>query len=74
VKTPPPSLVDNVDEKAAAVKVAIGGGGALIYGLTLNEWVAVFTILYLVLQIGLLMPKYYEIIKKRVAGWHSKDQ
>lgn len=55
-------MIDREDQVAAA-KMAIGAGGAAAYGLTLNEWVAIFTILYLVLQIGLLLPKYVQIAK-----------
>lgn len=69
-----PSPFDHIDEKTAAVKVAVGGGGALIYGLTLNEWVAVATILYMVLQIGLLVPKYYAIVERAYTKWRSKTQ
>jgi hypothetical protein len=51
------------EDKIAALKVSVGAGSAAIYGLTLNEWVAIFTIAYLVLQIGLLLPKYYRNIR-----------
>lgn len=42
-----------------------------IMGLTLSDWIAVLTILYLVLQIGLLVPKYWTGVPKlwgRIAG------
>lgn len=55
-------MIDKEDQVAAA-KMAIGAGGAAAYGLTLNEWVAIFTIMYLILQIGLLLPKYVQIAK-----------
>lgn len=67
-KVSPTVLVGNVDEKAAAVKMAVGGGGALFYGITLNEWVAILTILYMILQIGLLLPKYYAMAQR----WWSR--
>lgn len=35
-----------------------------IMGLTLADWIAVLTILYLVLQIGLLVPKYWSGVPK----------
>lgn len=56
------------DIRIAAAKMGVGAGGAVLYSLTLNEWVAIITIFYLLLQIGLLVPKYYEAISKYYAG------
>ncbi|WP_088158064.1 hypothetical protein [Achromobacter xylosoxidans] len=53
------------EEQTAMVKMGIGAGGAVFYGLTLNEWVALATLVYLALQIGLLMPKYWRLLR----GW-----
>lgn len=50
------------DVKLAAVKMSVGAGGAVLTGLTLNEWVAVATLVYVLLQIGLLMPKYWRML------------
>ena len=33
-------------------------------GLTLSDWIALLTILYLMLQIGLLVPKYWTGVPK----------
>ncbi len=35
-----------------------------IMGLTLYDWIALLTILYLMLQIGLLVPKYWTGVPK----------
>ena len=48
------------EEKITAIKTGFGG---LIYGLTLNEWVAISTIVFFTLQSGLLLPKYWRLIK-----------
>jgi len=48
----------------ASVKVAPAISGSVLYAITLQEWVAIVTIAYVVLQIGLLIPKYYNGIKK----------
>jgi len=48
----------------AAAEIAPAGGGFLLWNLTLNEWVAAATLLYIALQIGLLIPNYYRAIKK----------
>lgn len=37
-------------------------------GLTLADWVAILTILYLALQIGLLIPRYLD----KWRGWRSR--
>ena len=55
-------MIDHED-KIAAAKISVAAGGAAASALTLNEWVAIITILYLVLQIGLLMPKYVQMIR-----------
>ena len=48
--------------KTAAVKMSVGAGGAVAAGLTLNEWVALATLVYVVMQIGLLVPKYWHLL------------
>lgn len=53
VKASPPVLI------TAAAKVM---------GLTLSDWIAVLTIIYLVLQIGLLLPKYRKVLGERLAA------
>jgi len=53
------------DIQMEGAKGAVAVGGAVWYSLTLNEWVALFTLLYIALQIGLLLVKYYDIFKNR---------
>lgn len=53
------------EETLAAVKIAPAGLGSLWAALTLNEWVAAATLLYVVLQIGLLIPKYWAWLRGR---------
>lgn len=69
----PQPFTDNADEKIAGVKIAIGGGGVLLYGLTLENWVAVLTIAYMILQIGLLMPKYCVMVARTYHRWFPKS-
>lgn len=49
----------------AVAKIVPAGAGAAWYSFTLNEVVAIATLCYIVLQIGLLIPKYIAIIKGR---------
>lgn len=46
------------DLNVAHAKIGVGAGLVAATGFTLNEWVAIITILYFALQIGLLVPKY----------------
>ena len=55
----------DVDVGAAVAKMGVGAGGVVWYSLTLNEWVAVVTIAYFVIQIVILLPKLFATIK----GW-----
>lgn len=48
-----------VDGKVESVRIGIAAAGVTIWGYTLNEWVAIITIIYLVLQCLILMPKIY---------------
>ena len=53
------------DEYDTGLRIGPAIGGAAISGLTLNEWVAVLTILYVLLQVGLLVPKYISLFRRR---------
>lgn len=37
--------------------------GAMLFGMTPTEWVTALTVLYLLLQIGLLLPKYWSQLR-----------
>lgn len=45
------------DVKGVAMNTA---GGLAVYGYTLNEWVAILAAVYLLAQLGLLVPKYWQ--------------
>lgn len=49
----------------ALVKMAPALGGATVAGLTMNEWAAVATIIYVLAQTGLLLPKYWTWLRRR---------
>jgi hypothetical protein len=53
------------EEEIAVAKVVPAVAGATIYGLTPQDWVAIATLVYVALQAGLLMPKYWRL----VLGW-----
>ena len=50
------------DEQLAVAKTAPAIAGATIYGFTLQDWVAIATLVYVGLQVGLLMPKYWRLL------------
>lgn len=55
-------------EHSNTIEVARIGGAAVgvtMYGITLNEWVALVTLVYLAIQIVILAPKAFAIIR----GW-----
>ena len=56
------------DEQLAVAKTAPAIAGATIYGFTLQDWVAVATLVYVALQVGLLMPKYWRLL----FGWRTR--
>lgn len=60
--------MDLHEERITAINTSIGVGGLTLYGLTLNDWVAIVTIAYLVLQIVLLIPKYIAMYQ----NWKNK--
>jgi hypothetical protein len=59
------------EERIAIAKTAPAIVGATLYGLTLQDWVAIVTIAYVVLQAGLLVPKYWRIIRDWQKGSRS---
>lgn len=52
-----------IDTKVEAARAT--GGAALLgwWGMTLNEWVAVATLIYFMLQIVILTPKAAKVIR-----------
>jgi len=57
------------DELTTVAKITPAAGGAAYsyFGWTLNEWVAAATLFYVVLQIGLLVPKYWSVLFRKRA-------
>jgi len=53
----------HVDPTVAVAKTTAVGGGAVASYLTLNEWVAIATLAFIALQVGLLIPKYWQLYK-----------
>lgn len=52
------------EEKLAIAKTAPAIAGATIYSLTLQDWVAIVTLVYVALQVGLLLPKYWRLLRE----------
>lgn len=53
------------DEVNAGIKIAPALGGAAWAGLSLNEWVAIATLVYILAQTGLLVPKWIAMLRRR---------
>ncbi len=58
-------LIQDPEVKIAGGKISIAAGGGILTAITLNQWVAIATLIYVVLQIGLLIPKYIRLWKNR---------
>lgn len=52
-----------VDGKVEALRIGVSSAAVVVCGLTLNEWVAVFTIIYFIVQIIILSPKALKITR-----------
>jgi len=61
----PAQKSDVLSEAAKAAPPVAITTAVTIGGLTLNEWVAIATLLYVVLQSGWLIWKWYHAIKER---------
>lgn len=64
-------MSSEINEKIESARIAGAGVGLTLYGLTLNEWVAVATLIYLAAQIVILVPKAYRTLKD-IRQWGSK--
>jgi hypothetical protein len=49
--------------KIATMKLMPGAAGGILYRLTLEQWVAVVTIIYFVIQIIILLPKLFITVR-----------
>ncbi|NVZ61244.1 hypothetical protein [Pseudomonas gingeri] len=45
--------------EAAKAAPPVAVSGAMLLGMSPNDWIAALTVLYLLLQIGLLLPRYW---------------
>lgn len=53
-------------------QIGITGGAVGIYSITLNEIIGILTIILLIGQIGLLLPKYWNWFKEKYKQWFGK--
>ena len=58
--------------EAAKVAPPVTVAGASMLGLPIADWVTILTVLYLILQMVLLLPKYYELYLKWRVKCRSK--
>lgn len=52
-----------INEKAEIARMSGAAVGVTLWGITLNEWVAIATLIYLLIQIAILAPKAWKAIK-----------
>lgn len=58
-----------VEGIAAKVAPPAAYGGVMLLGFTPAEWISILTIIYLVMSIGLLIPKYWAQICDWYRAW-----
>lgn len=61
-------ILTYIDIKSDHIKLFITAFLSGLTAITLNEWVAIISLLYGLLQIGLIVPKYVAIFK----GWKKR--
>jgi hypothetical protein len=69
----PEQKSDLITEAAKATPPVVITTAVTVGGLTLNEWVAVATLLYIVLQSGWLVWKWFHAIKDKKNEAQSSD-
>lgn len=60
-----------IEGVAAKVAPPVAYSGALILGYTPAEWITLLTMTYLIMSIGLLIPKYWEQIRNWYRAWKT---
>lgn len=63
--------LENVDPGIAAGKTVAVGAAAATSGMTGNELITLLTIIFIIAQIGLLVPKYWALAKELISRWRS---
>lgn len=56
--------MQHIDTKTEIARIATSSAVITIAGVTLNEWVAIFTIVYLFIQCIILAPKALEVTRR----------
>lgn len=62
--------MQHIDDKVEVARISGAVAGVTIYGITLNEWVAIATLVYLILQMVILGMK----IRERYKGWRNNEK
>lgn len=50
----------NNQHNLIAEPIGVTASGVVVYGLTLSEWVAILTMVYLMIHIMLLIPRFFQ--------------
>lgn len=61
-------MIVDYDAKTATTHAVVTGASLIFYGLTLEQWVGVLTVVVLLMQAGLLLAKYWRLAK----GWWER--
>ena len=58
---------ESITAAAAKSALPVGVSGGLLFGMPISDLVQIATLLFLVLQIGLLVPKYWALLKSKLS-------
>lgn len=67
------SFLQDVSTEGLKAAPPVAVTGAIVSGMTINDWIAIATLSYLLLQIGLLLPKYWRLWIQERSGTDKDD-
>lgn len=63
----------DITVEGIGLKVAppIAVSGAVLFGMTPAQWITTLTLVYLIMSIGLLIPKYWAMFSEKIKSWNA---
>lgn len=63
----------DITVEGIGLKVAppVAVSGAVLFGMTPAQWITTLTLVYLIMSIGLLIPKYWTMVSEKIRSWNA---